>query len=144
MKPAEHRLQLERQKLPLEFNTYGPGRCHRRVCTKDRCASSPSEAPAGAQALTWAGDAQEPSIQANGPAWGQTELRWCEERGAGQPWAAGRAGGKGGLRGSRNRAGTSGAETEQKLVVYRILELPSITAAGAEVTTTAQTKGRDP
>lgn len=60
MKPAEQRLQLERQKLPLEFNTYGPGRCHRRVCTKDSCASSPSEAPAGALALTWAGDAQEP------------------------------------------------------------------------------------
>lgn len=140
MKPAERGLRLERQKRPLEFNTYGPGQSHRRVCTEDGCASSPSEAAAGAQALAWAGDAQEPSIQANGPAWGQTE----RSAGQGGPGQLDALAGRAGWEGAGARAGTSGAGIKRKLVVCRILKLPSITAMGAAVRTAAQTKGRDP
>ena len=121
---------------------YGPGQCHRHVCTKDRGASSPSEAAAGAQGVTWAGDTQESSIQANGPAWGQTEPRVVRGgRGGAPPGQLELAAGKGGPRGSRNlEQGPPEWESSKSWLSTSILELPSITAVGAAVTTAAQTK----
>lgn len=74
MKPVEQGVQLERQKLlPCRIST-GMGLDSATGMFARRTGVSPhSKAAAGARQVTWAGDTQQPRIQANQPAWGQTE-----------------------------------------------------------------------
>lgn len=61
----------------------------------------------------------------------------ARREGRGTPWAAGACCREARARGSRNRSRDLRSGNKQKLVVYRILGLPSITAVGAAVTTAA-------
>lgn len=108
-------------------------------------ASSPSEAAAGARRSRGQEIPRSPASRQTGQPGDRQSRRRCEEGGAGHPWAAGALWREGWAeREPEPRAGTSGAGINQKLVVYRMLELPSITAVGAAVATAAQTKERGP
>ena len=61
----------------------------------------------------------------------------ARREGRGTPWAAGACYREARARGSRNRSRDLRSGNKQKLVVYRILGLPSLTAVGAAVTTAA-------
>lgn len=137
MKPAEQGVQLERHNYPLNSicmdldSAIG-------VFARRTGASFPNEAAAGARRSHGQEMPRSPASRQAGQPGDRQSRGWCEEGGAGHPWAAGACWREGWAeREPEARAGTSRAGIKQKLVVYRMLELPSITAVGAPVATAA-------
>lgn len=99
MKPAEQGVQLERRNYPLNSICMDLDSAIGMFAGRTGCIF-PQRGSCWSQEVTWAGDTQESSIQANGPAWGQTEPRAVRGGRGGAPlgsWSllAGRVGREG-------------------------------------------------
>lgn len=146
MKPAEQGVQLERQNYPSNST------CMDLDSATDMFARRTGvHLPPARQLLELRGSRgqeipRSPASRQMGQPGDRQSRGWCEEGGAGHPLGSWSlllelAAGKGGPRGSRNlEQGPPEWESSKSWLSTRILELPSITAVGAAVTTAAQTK----